>query len=146
MLKIANCHLSLCVCLLPAKLLQSCLTLCNPMNCSLPGSSVHGILQARTLEWVAMTFSRGSSRPRDRTHITYTSCIGRWILFHEGHLGSPQYFCNSNSKDTWPQSIVANIKMMKKSAVSWELPNVTEGHEVTRIWWKMVLVDLLKAG
>ena len=40
---------------------QSCLTLCNPMDCSLPGSSVHAIFQARTLEWVAICFSRGSS-------------------------------------------------------------------------------------
>ena len=44
---------------------QSCLTLCDPMDCSLPGSSVHGILQARILEWVAISFSRGSSQPRD---------------------------------------------------------------------------------
>ena len=43
---------------------QLCLTLCNPMDCSLPGSSVHGILQARILEWVAMCFSRRSSQPR----------------------------------------------------------------------------------
>ena len=49
---------------------QSCLTLCNPMDCSLPGSSVHGILQA--MEWVAIPFSRGSSPPRDRTCV---SCI-----------------------------------------------------------------------
>ena len=40
---------------------QSCLTLCDPMDCSPPGSSVHGILQARIFEWVAMPFSRGSS-------------------------------------------------------------------------------------
>ena len=46
---------------------QSCLTLCNPMDCSLPGSSVHVILQARIPEWVAIPFSRGSSRPRDQT-------------------------------------------------------------------------------
>ena len=51
---------------------QSCLTLCNPVNCSLPGSSILGILQARILEWVAISFSRGSSRPRDQTQI---SCI-----------------------------------------------------------------------
>ena len=51
---------------------QSCLTLCNPMDCSLPGSSLHGILQARVLEWVAISFSRGSSRPSDRT---WVSCI-----------------------------------------------------------------------
>ena len=44
---------------------QSCPTLCDPMDCSLPGSSIHGIFQARVLEWVAISFSRGSSRPRD---------------------------------------------------------------------------------
>ena len=44
---------------------QSCPTLCDPAHCSLPGSSVHGILQARTLEWVAISFSKGSSQPRD---------------------------------------------------------------------------------
>ena len=52
-----------------AKLLQSCTILCNLMDCSPPGSSVHGILQARILEWVAIPFSRGSSQPRDRTCI-----------------------------------------------------------------------------
>ena len=49
---------------------QSCPTLCNPVDCSLPGSSVHGILQARILEWVATSFSRVSSRPRDRTWVS----------------------------------------------------------------------------
>ena len=44
---------------------QLCLTLCDPMDCSLPGSSIHGIFQARILEWVAISFSRGSSQPRD---------------------------------------------------------------------------------
>ena len=48
-----------------AKSLQSCLTLCDPMDCNPPGSSVHGILQARMLEWVAMPSSRGSSRERN---------------------------------------------------------------------------------
>ena len=50
---------------LHAKSLQSCMTLCNPMNCSPPGSSVHGILRARILEWVAISSSKGSSQPRD---------------------------------------------------------------------------------
>ena len=45
---------------------QPCPTFCDPMDCSLPGSSVHGIFQARVLEWVAISFSRGSSQPRDR--------------------------------------------------------------------------------
>ena len=58
---------------------QSCPTLCKPMDCSLPGSSVHGISQAKILKWVAISFSRGSSQPRDQTHI---SCIGRQILYH----------------------------------------------------------------
>ena len=68
--------------LLPAKSLQSCLTLCNPRDCSLPGSSVHGNLQARLLEGVAMPSSRGYSRPKDWTYIFYISCIGRWVLYH----------------------------------------------------------------
>ena len=56
---------------------QLCLTLCDPMNCSPPGFSVHGIIQARILEWVVISFSRGSSQPRDRTHV---SCIaGRFF-------------------------------------------------------------------
>ena len=52
--------------------LQSCPALCNPMDCSRPGSSVHGILQTRVLEWVVISFSRGSSPPRDRVRL---SCI-----------------------------------------------------------------------
>ena len=51
---------------------QSCPTLCDPVGYSLPGSSVHGVLQARILEWVAIPLSKGSSRPRDRTQV---SCI-----------------------------------------------------------------------
>ena len=57
----------LCVCLVA----QSCLTLCDPMDCRLPGSSVHGILQAIILEWVAMPFSGGSYQPRDQTQISH---------------------------------------------------------------------------
>ena len=66
-----------------AKSLQSYPTLCNPLDCSPPGSSVHGILQARILEWVAMLSSRGSSQSRDWTHISYNPCIGRWVLYHQ---------------------------------------------------------------
>ena len=73
-----------------AKSLQSCLTLCNPMDCSSPGSSVHGILQARILEWAVVSYSTGSSQPRDLTHLSYVSCIGSWALYHECHLiGQP---------------------------------------------------------
>ena len=65
-----------------AKSLQSCPTLCDPMDYSLSGSSVHGIFQARILEWVAKPFSRESSQSRDRTHISYVSCFGRQVLYH----------------------------------------------------------------
>ena len=60
---------------------QSCLTLCDPMDCSPPGSSGHGIFQARILKWVAISYSRGSSQPRGRTSIFCVSCIGRRILY-----------------------------------------------------------------
>ena len=65
-----------------AKSLQSYLTLCNPMECRWPGSSVHGILQTRILEWVAMPSSRGSSPARDWTHLSYVSCIYKQVLYH----------------------------------------------------------------
>ena len=59
------------VCFVKVKVTQSFVTFCNPMDCSLPGSSVHGILQARILKWVAIPFSRGSSQPRNRTQISH---------------------------------------------------------------------------
>ena len=62
--------------------LQLCLTFCDPKDYSLPGSSVHGILQTRTLERVAMSSSRGSPPSRDLTCVSSISCIGRRILYH----------------------------------------------------------------
>ena len=67
---------------LRAESLQSFLTLCDSMDCSLPGSSVHGILQARILEWVAMPSSRGSSWPGDWTTFSAAPHC-RWILYHQ---------------------------------------------------------------
>ena len=64
-----------CVCACVCLVAQSCLTLCDPMEYSPPGSSVHGISQARILEWVAISFSRGSSRLRNRTSVSCVSCI-----------------------------------------------------------------------
>ena len=66
---------------------QSCLTLCNSMDYSLPGSSVHGILQARILGWIALLFTRGSSQPRDQTLI---SCIAGRFLYRLRQQGSPK--------------------------------------------------------
>ena len=61
-----------------AKSLQSCSTLCGPMDCSPPGSSVHGILQTRILEWVAMPSSKGSSQPRDQTQVS--ASLAAWFF------------------------------------------------------------------
>ena len=61
---------------------KSCLTLCDPMGCSLPGSSVHGIFQARILEWVAIYYSRRSSLPKGWIQVSCISCTGRQILYH----------------------------------------------------------------
>ena len=73
-LNILLCHYSVCA--------PSCRTLCNPMDCCPPGSSVHGIIQPRVLEWIATSSSRGFSRPRDWTGISCVSCIGMKILYH----------------------------------------------------------------
>ena len=61
---------------------QSCPTLCNHVNCGPPGPSVHEILQARILEWVALSSSTGSCSPRDGTQVSHVSCIGRQVLYH----------------------------------------------------------------
>ena len=63
---------------------ESYLTLCNPMDCRPPGSSVHGIVQARILEWIAISFSRGSSRPRYQTWVSRTAGRLFTVLAHQG--------------------------------------------------------------
>ena len=73
-----------CVCMLVT---QSCLTLCDPMDCSPPGSSDHGILQARTLDWVAIPFSRGSFWTQG-LNPGLPHC--KWILYRLSHQGSPE--------------------------------------------------------
>ena len=83
---ISYCYYYFCCCIIlivhVCKWLQLFPTLCRPMNYSPPDPSVHGILQARILEWDAMPSSRGSSPPRDRTCISYVSCIGKQVLHH----------------------------------------------------------------
>ena len=84
----------MCMC---AKSLQLCLTLCDPMDCSPPGSSVHGILQAKILEWVAVPFSRASSQPQG-SNLGLPHC--RQMLYHLSHQGSPS---NCKRRCTNPQ-------------------------------------------
>ena len=73
---------------------QLCPILCGPMNCSLPGSSVHGIFQSRILEWVVISSSRPSSQLRDQTCISCVSSIGRWILYYWNTREAPNFKMN----------------------------------------------------
>ena len=72
-----------------AQLLHSCPTLCDAMDCGPPGSSVHGILQARILKRTAMPSSKGSSQPGDQTHVCLCLLHCRWILYPLSHPGTP---------------------------------------------------------
>ena len=93
---------------------QSCPTLCDPVDCSPPRSSVHGIFQARVLEWVVISFSRGSSWPRDRTQV---SSIVSKMLYHLSHQGSPR---PTDSKDgdavAWTAEVESSSPLMMFSA------------------------------
>ena len=81
-LGISNFLEELSVATAAAKLLQSCLTLCNSMDHSQPGSSVHGILQARMLKSVAMPSSRALFDPELEPQVLYILLFGRWVLYH----------------------------------------------------------------
>ena len=74
---------TLCACMLTC---FSRVWLCDPVDCSSPGSSVHGIFQARILEWVAIPFSRESSQFRGETWVSSVSCTGRQVLYHQLHF------------------------------------------------------------
>ena len=101
-----------CTCLLVA---QSCPTLCNCMDCSLPGSSVHGILQARILEWVAIPFSRGSFWPRNQTHL---SCIV-YLGTRKGlEFRSPQAVLSSYV--VWVEPGSSYILLQRRNRETWE--------------------------
>ena len=88
-----------------AQSLQSCLTLGDPMDCILPGSSIYEILQARILGWVAMSSSRGSFQPRDWTLICLCLLHCRWILYPWSHLGSPKSSLASFKERCYPSHV-----------------------------------------
>ena len=71
-----------------AQSLQFCLILCDPMDCSPPGFSVHRILQARILKWVVISSARATSLPRDQTRVSYVSCIARRVVYHRDRFVS----------------------------------------------------------
>ena len=103
---------------------QQCPTLCNPMDNSLPGSFAHGISQVRILEWVAISFSRGFSRPRDRTWMSCSSCIDRRSLYRWATRDAPgwqQIFPNLSGGWWWMCTAWESISRWDtgSSPVSW---------------------------
>ena len=97
------------------------LSLCDPIDCSPPGSSVHGILQARILEGVAISSSRGSSWPRDQNCISCVSCIGRQTLYHwatwEAHIQSWPWNKSGMKESTQMQSRICQFIRYVKSFI-----------------------------
>ena len=89
-----------------AQSLQLCPTLCNPMNCSLPGSSVHGILQARILEWIAMLSSERLFQPRDPARDSCFSFIAGRFFIHWATWEAPSNMADLNKK--------VNMKLLEK--------------------------------
>ena len=98
-----------------------CMCLCVsdslwPHDCSLPNSSVHGISQARMLEWLAISFSRGSSQPRNWTHVSCVSCLGRWVLYplsHRSQLWPEALASFERFWEIWPLSLHSGLPGQK---------------------------------
>ena len=108
---------------------QSCPTLCHPTDCIPPCSSVHGILQARTLEWVAISFPRRSSLPRDWTHISCASCIHRQVLYHLAPPGKP-YIDISIDTDTLMLGAIAGRRRRGRQRMRW-LDGITDSMDMS---------------
>ena len=117
---------------------QLCPTLCNPVNCRLPGSSIHGIFQARVLEWVATSFSRGSSQLRDQTRVS--RIVGR-RFYHLSHQGSPSSY-SSTLKMKGTQWKAVFVKWMKDlqpeflvhDFILWNLFRKTHAGSISSSW------------
>ena len=117
---------------------QSCPTLCDLMDCSSPVSFIYEIFQAKILEWVAISYFRGPSWLRDRTHISWVSWIGRWILFQLSYPGSPQRqratrFTNGQSSKVWGDCLeeagLDYCDGRRKGKQATFVENITKGHK-----------------
>ena len=80
---------------------QSFPSFCDHMDCNLPGSSVHGVFQAKILAWVAISYSRGPSWPRDGTRVSWVFCTGRWMRYHHASLLSLLFSHSVMSDSLW---------------------------------------------
>ena len=115
---------------------QSCLTLCNPMGYSPPGASIHGVFQARILEWVAIPFSRGSSQSRDQTHVSSIFCIGKHSL-PLSHPGSSKYL------SVFPYSTSIPPPRLGWNVISKEAEKLAANHLMYMNW--LFIPDLVLA-
>ena len=125
----------------------SCSTLCDFRDCSLPGSSVHGILQARVLEWVAMPSSRGSSWPKDQVHVLNPGlphCTQ--ILYHLSHQGSSVetsitcYLKKYLSLILWNELCIPYLGKKKKKRNKHEPFSLYDGY-TSQLWFPQFQVD-----
>ena len=137
---------------------KSCPTLCDPMDCTLPGSSVHGIFQARVLEWIAISYSRDPSQPRVQTHISCISQIGRQILYHCITWETLVMYAhpNANAEAFYGKKIACNlgiclnfplnIYLMKQNLQDWFIHFMTlrvtcPEHPVDNSWIRITLIN-----
>ena len=125
-----------------------CLTLCNPMDCSLPGSSLHGIFQAIVLEWIAISFSRGSSWPRDWTRVShivdrrFTIWATREVQYREMECKSRKSRNTWSNRQIWPWSTEWSRAKAKRV-----LPRESTGHRkhpLPRTQEKTVHMDITR--
>ena len=98
------------VCACVCSVTQLCPTLWDPIDCSPPGSSAHGIFQAWVLKWSAISYSRGSPHPRNQTCVSCISCIGRQILYHLSHQWSP-ITCHSGKQK--PKAMLQKLFLLE---------------------------------
>ena len=126
-----------------SEVVQSCLTLCDPMDCSLPGSSVRGIFQARVLEWVAVSFSRRSSQPRDRTQVSRIA--GRrftiWATREDSSLSYMAFIMLRHVSSTPLLRIIINGCWILLNALSVSVKMIIFLFFILLIWW-ITLTDL----
>ena len=121
---------------------QSCPTLCNPKDCSPPGSSVHGISQARILEWGAISSSRESSRPRDQTRISCVPCTaGRfftcWAL-GEAPEGTKEKMAFQADGETFSKTWREKAMAPHSSTLAWKIPWAEEPGGLQSMGWLRV--------
>ena len=112
-------------------------TLCDPVDCSLPGSSVHGIFQARILEWAAISFSRGSSKPRDRTRVSHV--VGR-CFYRLSHRVIAFLLISWLQS---PSAVILEPKKIKSLTVSIAFPCICTftGDTQTQLWLSLCEVS-----